>query len=224
MGCVPRSSHCVCPVRISVGILRGVALPAQSFRPNGGRASPCKPDLPFFSCLERPHSAAARHNNCVVATQLCCGHITRCCGHTHSLVWIPHKDSGPNRAPGALGPQGPPRGSPEAPQGPQGPGEAGGSDSGHFRKKSFSGPGPESEARTQILDFQTRPGDFPGDWWTSPENGETSPETVRRPQGPPRSPGRPGGAPALNGKIQLQSKQMCVHSCYTIKSISGYLQ
>ena len=59
---------------------------------------------------------------------------------------------GPTKGPGPkIGPGGP--GPPRAPQGPPGPPEAGGRDSGHFRKKSFSGPGPESEVGARTLDF-----------------------------------------------------------------------
>ena len=35
------------PGRVSIGILRGVAFTTQSFRPNGGRLSPLRPDCPL---------------------------------------------------------------------------------------------------------------------------------------------------------------------------------
>ena len=97
------------------GILRGTALTAQSFSPNGGFPTPFVPDLMFsgrfwpryIACLNSQQAVVASqqpqyavvaqqqplcgcHTACVAATQPLCGF------HTASL-WLPHRPRGAAR-------------------------------------------------------------------------------------------------------------------------------
>ena len=79
------------------GILRGTALTAQSFSPNGGFPTPFVPDSMFsgriLACLTGIYTLYKQHIASLYSQHSCCGFSTAticCCGTATALVWLPH--------------------------------------------------------------------------------------------------------------------------------------